>query len=96
MGFVRNYYRRYQEWRGEKLKFRAEVVWLLDEMLDNIPSVEIHRHGEWGCALKLYRYWGQEKFRAATPMQSGSTQNAADRGSTPLLPTEGEGNEAAR
>jgi hypothetical protein len=48
---------RFQEWRGEKLKLRAEIVWLLDELLDRIPP------GQLGCRLRLWRYWDQDKFR---------------------------------
>jgi hypothetical protein len=36
------------------------VVWLADELLDRIPAYEQGRwylNGEWGCRLRLYRYW---------------------------------------
>lgn len=46
---------RYRKWRGEKLKLRAEIVWLLDEALDCF--------GQLGCRLRLHRYWTQERFR---------------------------------
>jgi hypothetical protein len=56
---------KYREWRGERLKFRAEIVWLLDEALDQLPAYQDgkwYRYGQWGCRLQLARYWGREEF----------------------------------
>lgn len=35
-------------------------MWLLDELLDRIPSHDEdgwHRYGDWGCRLRLFRWW---------------------------------------
>jgi len=59
---------RFRAWRGEPLRWRGEVVWLLDEVLDRIPRYEDHRwyrYGHWGCTLGLRRYWDRDEHRLA-------------------------------
>jgi hypothetical protein len=56
---------RYRAWRGPRLVWHAELVWLLDELLDNIPRYEHgrwYRYGQWGCTLRLDRYWARHEF----------------------------------
>ena len=39
------------------------AVWLLDELLDRVPAYwggSWHRYGDWGCRLRLSRYWGEQ------------------------------------
>ena len=41
------------------------ALWL-DELLDAIPGYwdgRWHRHGQWGCTLRLSRYWARERTR---------------------------------
>jgi hypothetical protein len=62
--------RRFRKWRGEKLKLRAEAVWLLDELLDHLPAWNRHsgwHDAQWGCTLRLHRYWDKDKFRKEKP-----------------------------
>lgn len=40
------------------------LVWLADELLDRIPAYEDghwYRAGQWGCRLRLHRYWWREE-----------------------------------
>jgi hypothetical protein len=62
---VKTLLKRYRAWRGPQLKLRAELAWLANEALDQLPAWQEgswHRHGQWGCRLGLHRYWQQDRF----------------------------------
>lgn len=38
-------------------------LWLLDEVLDRVPRYEDgkwHRYGDWGCQMRLHRFWDRD------------------------------------
>jgi len=44
------------------VKFARWLAWLLDEALDQVPRREDgrwFRYGQWGCQLRLWRFWWQ-------------------------------------
>ena len=45
------------------MKFMRWAVWVLDETLDAVPTYEHgrwYRYGQWGCRLRLARFWWRE------------------------------------
>lgn len=45
------------------MKVMRWAVWLLDESLDAMPAYERgrwYRYGQWGCRLRLARFWWRE------------------------------------
>jgi hypothetical protein len=54
---------RYRAYRGEPMRRPAELVWLLDEMLDRIPAWQdgrLYLCGQWGCQWGLSRIWARD------------------------------------
>lgn len=54
---------RYRAYRGGPMRRRAELAWLLDEMLDRIPAWQdghLYLQGQWGCQLGLSRIWARD------------------------------------
>ena len=87
---------RFQQWRGEKLVWHAEAVWLLDELLDAIPGRVGGRwrlHAQWGCQMGLSRYWAREHFRRAAQSErhviaSGAPCHLKDDGAPEVIAIE--------
>lgn len=48
------------------MKLLRWAVWLLDEVLDQVPRHEDgrwYRYGQWGCQLRLWRFWWKDAAR---------------------------------
>lgn len=56
------------------MKLARWAVWLLDEALDSVPLYEDgrwYRYGQWGCRLRLWRFWWKEADPRQRPDKNG-------------------------